>query len=79
MLESGLLTPAEAATYLRVSLRSLRRLVARGDLPVTRIGRANRYRQSDLDGYIRKQTGTRASRIAPRAPGIDIEDATWWR
>ena len=43
-----LLTRAEAARYLRVSDRTVSRLIRKGQLPASRIGRAVRIRQSDL-------------------------------
>ncbi len=43
-----LLTRTEVARYLRVSDRTVSRLVRTGKLPVARIGRAVRIRQSDL-------------------------------
>jgi excisionase family DNA binding protein len=44
----GLLTRAEVARYLRVSDRTVSRLIRTGQLPASRIGRAVRIRQSDL-------------------------------
>lgn len=43
-----LLTRAEAAQYLRVSDRTVSRLIRTGQLPASRIGRAVRIRRSDL-------------------------------
>ncbi len=45
---ADLLTRAEAARYLRVSDRTVSRLIGTGQLPASRIGRAVRIRQSDL-------------------------------
>ena len=48
-----LLTQREAAEYLRVSLKSLRRLVREGRLPELRLGpRLPRYRARDLDALV---------------------------
>lgn len=45
---------AEAAEYLGVTDRTLRRYVASGDLPAYRLGpRLLRFRQSDLDALMR--------------------------
>ena len=44
----GLLTRSEVARYLRVSDRTVSRLIRKGQLPASRIGRAVRIRQSDL-------------------------------
>lgn len=43
-----LLTRTEVAQYLRVSDRTVSRLIRTGKLPASRIGRAVRIRQSDL-------------------------------
>ena len=43
-----LLTRAEVAQYLRVSDRTVSRLIRTGQLPASRIGRAVRIRHSDL-------------------------------
>jgi excisionase family DNA binding protein len=43
-----LLTRSEAARYLRVSDRTVSRLIGTGKLPAARIGRAVRIRHSDL-------------------------------
>jgi excisionase family DNA binding protein len=50
---ASLLATPEAARYLSISERSLRRLRDRGDLPAIRVGaRGVRYRIADLDAYI---------------------------
>jgi excisionase family DNA binding protein len=48
VITNDLLTRAEAAQYLRVSDRTVSRLIRKGQLPASRIGRAVRIRQSDL-------------------------------
>jgi excisionase family DNA binding protein len=48
VITNDLLTRAEAARYLRVSDRTVSRLIRTGKLPAARIGRAVRIRQSDL-------------------------------
>lgn len=47
-LTEDLLTRAEVVRYLRVSDRTVSRLICKGKLPAARIGRAVRIRQSDL-------------------------------
>jgi excisionase family DNA binding protein len=56
-------TPTEAAEYLRSSTSTLakRRLLGSGPTFV-RIGRAIRYRKSDLDRWMNGSTTTRAER-----------------
>ena len=47
-----LFTPAEVAEILNMSLRSVRRLIADGTLPVKRMGRAVRIRPEALAAMI---------------------------
>lgn len=48
-----LLTPREVAARLRVSRRTVERLMARFEMPVIEIGRARRVRESDLEAFIK--------------------------
>jgi len=53
------LTMDEVLGYLRVTSRTIYRLIKAGDLPAVRIGRQWRFRQSDLDAWLdRQQTNT---------------------
>ena len=52
MVQSPLLTMRETTAYLRISLSALRRLIAYGAIPVVRIGKGVRVRQSDLETLI---------------------------
>lgn len=45
----NLLTPTEAAKFLRISVVALRRRVQRGTLKCVRLGRSLRFRLEDLD------------------------------
>ena len=47
-----LLTISEAAEYLSISERSIKRLIARGDLPCIRVGSALRFAFADLEAFI---------------------------
>ena len=47
-----LLTISEAAEYLAISDRSVKRLIARGDLPCIRVGSALRFAYADLEAFI---------------------------
>lgn len=40
---------------LTISPRTVQRIVARGELPVVRIGRSRRFIPGDIDRYIRGQ------------------------
>ena len=50
---SRLLTVGEAAKQLSLSERTLRRMIAGGDLPAVRLGRAVRIRQEDVFHIVR--------------------------
>lgn len=60
------LTSPEAAEYLRVSTRFLRRETAAGRVAVSRLGRKLLYDRTDLDEYVRR------NRVAP---GEDLEES----
>ncbi|MEQ9145452.1 MAG: helix-turn-helix domain-containing protein [Parvibaculaceae bacterium] len=48
-----LLTVSEAAKQLSLSDRTVRRMIASGDLPAVRLGRAVRVRQEDVFFLVR--------------------------
>jgi len=48
----ALVTVGDAAAYLSCSRRHVERLLARGELPRVRLGRAVRIAVTDLDQYI---------------------------
>ena len=52
MTGSALLTVAEVADYLRVSSMTVYRLIGRGELVATRVGRGYRVRVDDLGRYV---------------------------
>lgn len=56
------LTTREAATYLRISYRSMCELLKRQHIPHTKIGRGFRIRRADLDAWFDAQ------RNAPQEP-----------
>ena len=52
MSEHALLTPEEAARYLRVTERTVYRLLRCGDCPGVKIGRQWRIRKTDLEACL---------------------------
>ena len=50
-----LLKPAEAARFLAVSERTVKRLTSRGELPHVRVGRSMRFVMADLLAYVASQ------------------------
>ena len=47
-----LLTPKEAADFLSVSTRTIKRLVSEGSLPAVRVRNSMRFKLQDLELYI---------------------------
>jgi len=58
-----ILTIAELASMLKLSKRTICNLMGVGDnpLPTLRIGRSVRFRKSDVDGWLTKQTEKKAA------------------
>lgn len=52
---ADVLTATEAAQYLRVSLKTVYRLVAAGQIPGQKVGRGWRFRRDDLVAFLRAQ------------------------
>ncbi len=50
-----LLSVADAAAHLQVSTKTVRRLLARGELGASRVGRQLRISRSELLAYLRRQ------------------------
>ena len=50
-----LLKPSEAALFLAVSERTVKRLTSRGELPHVRVGRSMRFVLADLLAYVARQ------------------------
>lgn len=55
LAHGALLSVADVADVLAVSIRTIRRMIASGELPTVRFGRAIRVRQIDLDALIGRQ------------------------
>ena len=49
------LTTDEVLTYLRITPRTIYRLIRNGELPAMRIGRQWRFRRADLDAWLERQ------------------------
>ena len=52
---TAFLTMDDVLGYLRVTSRTIYRLIKAGDLPAVRVGRQWRFRQSDLDAWLSRQ------------------------
>lgn len=55
----SILTTEEVLGYLRVTPRTIYRLIRTGELPALRIGRQWRFRRSDLDAWLDRQRAGR--------------------
>lgn len=61
-----LLTVHEAAEQLTVSVKTVRRMIDKGELDAVRIGRSVRIEQSELDSILnRRRTRTRSAAAPP--------------
>jgi len=49
------LTTDEVLSYLKVTPRTIYRLIRSGELPALRIGRQWRFRRADLDAWLERQ------------------------
>ena len=49
------LTTEEVLTYLKITPRTIYRLIRNGELPAVRIGRQWRFRRADLDRWLERQ------------------------
>ncbi len=52
---SELMTPREAAEFLRISLRTLYRLLQQGDVEGTKVGGQWRIPRDELESYVRRE------------------------
>ena len=55
------LTTEEVLTYLKVTPRTIYRLIRTGELPAVRIGRQWRFRRHDLDSWLDRQQHSASS------------------
>jgi excisionase family DNA binding protein len=62
-----LLTMDEVAEATRLSVRSVRRAIQRGDLPTVRLGRAVRIQSGDLVDFIERHTHSSNLTLDPEA------------
>ena len=69
MPDTLLLTIDEVADHLRISVRTVRRLIQTGELPIVPIGRSLRIRRCDLSAYVDGQV-TRKHNVDRAGPGV---------
>ena len=57
------LTTEEVLSYLKITPRTIYRLIRSGELPAVRIGRQWRFRRTDLDRWVERQRAFTASPV----------------
>jgi excisionase family DNA binding protein len=57
------LTTEEVLAYLKITPRTIYRLIRSGELPAVRIGRQWRFRRADLDRWLERQRAFSASTV----------------
>lgn len=65
------MTTEEVLHYLRVTPRTIYRLIKAGDIPATRVGHQWRFRRSDLDEWLQSRSISHYRHPAP----IDVGSA----
>lgn len=50
---SEVMTTAEVMDYLKISRKTLLKLVHRGEIPARKVGKDFRYLKSEIDNYLR--------------------------
>ena len=53
--KQAFLTTEEVLAYLKITPRTIYRLIRSGELPAVRIGRQWRFRRTDLDEWVERQ------------------------
>ena len=56
----------EAAEYLRIHPRTLKRMARNGEIPSIQIGRLWRFRQSDLDAWLTRKVNSAPLSMPPQ-------------
>ncbi len=51
-----LMTLQEVAAYLRVTGKTVYRLLGRGEIPATRVGRQWRFAKASIDGWLQRRS-----------------------
>lgn len=74
MSDETYLTTDEVQDMLRVDLRTVYRLIKRGELPAIRVGRQWRFRRADVEAWHRSPNGRLLSGAAPRRRRVLIVD-----
>jgi excisionase family DNA binding protein len=57
------LTTEEVLSYLKITPRTIYRLIRSGELPAIRIGRQWRFRRGDLDRWLERQRALASSSV----------------
>jgi excisionase family DNA binding protein len=68
-----LMTSDEVATFLRVDVVTIRRLVNRGELPAYRVGGEYRFTKADLENYLQRQRISGEEEAGNNPPDITVQ------
>ena len=76
MSSDPFLTTEEVLDYLQINVRTIYRMVKRGDIPAVRVGRQWRFKKRDIDAFLAKQqAGTPGAPLRARVLVVDDESA----
>lgn len=70
-VEDRLLTVADVAEYLGLSVGTIYNKVSAGEIPHIRLGRTLRFRLSEIDAWIAEQDAARKARLDEAGRGKD--------
>jgi excisionase family DNA binding protein len=69
------LTTEEALEYLQINLRTVYRLIHKGQIPAVRVGRQWRFRKRDIDSWLeRRSVGDGRGALHERARVLVVDD-----
>ena len=69
-MRSDVMKVSEVAEYLRVNPQTVYRKAKAGEMPVLRIGRAIRFRKSELDDWLKGETASFDRPVLSEAEGL---------
>lgn len=74
-LPTAVLDSTEAAAYLATTRDNLYRMVRKGEVPHTRVGKSIRFRVEDLDRYLKERTSRKWEKLDNRGRPPKTQEA----